>query len=71
MSNDYVLDGVLGKIKTIIGIEKIDDSKLLIDTCIKLVDQVTLNYVMMLFSCPIKDADKFYLQIFLERTLAA
>lgn len=71
MSNDYVLDGVLDKIKTIIGIEKIDDSKLLIVTCIKLVDQVTLNYVMILFSCPIKDADKFYLQIFLERTLAA
>ena len=54
MSNDYVLDGVLGKIKTIIGIEKIDDSRLLIDTCIKLVDQVTLNYVMILFYVPYK-----------------
>ena len=60
MTDDYMLNGVLNKIKTIIGIEKIDDTKILIDTYNKLAYEFTLK----------KDVDKFYLQKFLEETLA-
>ena len=32
MFDDYILDEVLNKIKEIVGIEKFDDTKILIDT---------------------------------------
>ena len=38
MSDDYGLDKVLGKIKEVIGTEKFDDTKILIDTDDKLPD---------------------------------
>ena len=70
MTDDYMLNGVLNKIKTVIGIEKIDDTKILIDTYNKLAYEFTLKKVVILNSCAIKDVDKFYLQKFLEETLA-
>ena len=42
MVNDCMLDKVLDTIKEIIGIEKIDDTKILIDTDNKLPDDITL-----------------------------
>ena len=48
----------------IIGIEKFDKTKILIDTDDKLVDEVSLEIILILWV--IKDGDKFYLQIFLE-----
>ena len=41
MINDYMLDKVLDKIKEAIGIVKIDDTKILIDTNDKLPDYIT------------------------------
>ena len=38
MGDDYMLDKVLDKIKEIIGIEKVDDTKILINTDDKLLD---------------------------------
>ena len=48
----------------IISIEKFDKTKILIDTDVKLVDEVSLEIILILWV--IKDGDKFYLQIFLE-----
>ena len=43
MVDDYMLEKVLDKIKEIIGIEKFDDAKILIDTEDKLPDDITLK----------------------------
>ena len=40
MTNDYMLDGVLDKIKMVSGVEKNDNSKILIDTDYKLVNEI-------------------------------
>ena len=41
MTNDYMLDGVLDKIKMVSGIEKNDNSKILIDNIdYKLVNEI-------------------------------
>ena len=45
MINDYVLDKVFGKIKEIIHIEKLDNTKILIDTIIH-----TLKNILTLIS---------------------
>ena len=71
MINDNILDKVLDKIKKIIGIEKIDDAEILIETDAKLPDNITLKNVVILISCIIKDGDSFYPQIFLEEALVA
>ena len=55
----------------IIGIEKVDDTKMLIDTDHKLADEVTLKNIVILISCVIKEVDNFYPQIFLEGALVA
>ena len=44
-------DKVLDKIKQIIGIEKFDNSKILIDTDDKLPDDITFKNVVMLMAC--------------------
>ena len=62
----YILDKVLEKIKDILGIEKYDETKILIDTGNKLPD--TLKNVVILMTCVIKDG-KFYPQLFLEEAL--
>ena len=69
MTDYYMLNTVLGKIKVIIGINKFDDTKILIDTDNKLTDKVTLKNALMLKLCVIKNGDKFYLQIFLGEAL--
>ena len=71
MTGDYVLDGVLEKIKGIIGIEIFDGVKILLDTDDKLFGNSILKNVMILVSCVIKDNSKFYSQVFLEEALAA
>ena len=53
----------------IIGIEKFDDTKILMGID-KLSDDITLKYVKVL-TCVMKDGDKIYLQIFLEEALLA
>ena len=45
MGDDYMLDKVLDKIKEIIGIEKVDDTKILISTDDKLLDIASKNAV--------------------------
>ena len=62
ISNDYILDKVLDKIKMVIGIEKFDEAKILIETDDKFLDEVTLKTVVVLISCVIKDDGKFYVQ---------
>ena len=52
-----------------IGIEKIDDTKILIDADDKLSDDITLKNDVILMTCVIKDGDKFYQQLFLEEAL--
>ena len=69
MVDDYMLGKVLNKIKEILGIEKFDDTKILIDTDDKLSDDVTLKYVVIFITYVIKDDDNFYPQIFSEEAL--
>ena len=60
-----MLNKVLNKIKMVKGIERFNSTKILIDTDNKLADEVTLENVVILISCIIKNDDKFYLQLFL------
>ena len=69
MVNDYMLDKVLDKIKKIINIINFNNTKILIDTDDKLQGYIALKNVVILITCIIKDDDKFYPQIFLEKTL--
>ena len=71
MIDDYILDKVLDKIKEIIGIGKSDDTKILIESDDKLSSYITLKNVMILITCVVKDGDKFYLQIFLQKALVS
>ena len=69
MDDDYILDKVLDKIKEVVGIEKFDYTKILIDIDNKLPDGITIKNVVILMTCVGKDDDKFYPQIFLEEAL--
>ena len=60
---------VLDKIKKTIGIEKYDNTKILIDADDKLIDDITIKIVVILITCVKEDSDKFYPQIFLEEAL--
>lgn len=62
------LDKVLDKIKRV-GIEKLDDIKILIDKNNSLPDNITLKNAVTLMTCAIKDSDRFYSQLFLEEIL--
>ena len=64
MFDDNILDEVLDKIKKEIGIEKFDNTKILIEA-----DDVTLKNVMILITCIMKEGEKFYPQIILEEAL--
>ena len=57
------------ELKKIISIEKFDDSKILIDADDILPDYITLKIVIPLMASVIKDDDKFYLRLFLEKAL--
>ena len=71
MVDDYMLDKVLVKIKEIMGIEKIDDTEILIDTDDKLPDYVTLKCVVILNIRVIRHDGKFYLKIFFRRSIVS
>ena len=60
MADDYIIDKVLEKVEEIIGIEKLDDTKILIDTDDKLPDDINLKNVVILMTCVIKRDGKFY-----------
>ena len=66
MIDDYILDKVLEKFKKIIGVEKFDNTKILIDTDNKLLDDITLKNVAILMTFVIKNEDKFYSHLLLE-----
>ena len=59
---------VLDKVKTIKGT---DDAKIFIETDNKFPDDVTLENVVILNTCVIKDTNKFYPEISLEEALVA
>ena len=61
MVDDYMLDKILDKIKEIMGIEKFDDTKILIDSDDKMSDYITFKNVVILMTCIMKDGNKFYL----------
>ena len=69
MVDDYIRDKVLDKIKKIIGFEKFEDIKILIEADDKLLDDITLENVVILITWIIKDDHKFYPQLFLKETL--
>ena len=69
MINYNILDKVLDKIKEITGIEKFDDTKILIDTDDKLSGDITLENIVILTICAINNDNKFYLQLFSEEQL--
>ena len=48
MVHDYIADKVINKIKEIIGIEKFDDTKILVEMEEKLPDDIILKYVVIL-----------------------
>ena len=62
LADDYMLDKVLKKyrIKEIIGVEKFDNTKILIDTDDELPDDITLKNVVISITYVIKDENKFY-----------
>ena len=64
-----MLDKALDKIKGTIGIEKFDNTKILIDIDDKLPNDITFKNAVVLIACLIKDDNKFYLQQLLERAL--
>ena len=55
MVDDYILHKVLDKLKEIIEIKKLDDTKILIDTDDKLPDDVTIKNLVILMKCVTKD----------------
>ena len=67
MVNDYMLYKVLYKIKYRIGIEKFDDTKILIGTDDKLPDNITFKNALILMMGVTKDNGKFYPQIFQKK----
>ena len=63
-----IIHKVLEKIKRI-GIEILDNIKVLMDTDDKLLDDITWKNAVILVTCVIKDGNKFYPQLFLEEAL--
>ena len=63
MLDYYIVDKALDKTKEIIGIEKFDDTKILINTDNRLSDDITLK------RGAIKDGNKFYPKLFLDNAL--
>ena len=58
MADDHILHKVLDKIKRK-DFEKLDDTKILIDTDDKRLSDITLEDVLTLMTCIIKDGDNF------------
>ena len=68
MVEDHTLNIVLDKIKRI-SIEKLEDTKILIDIDDEFPDDITLKNAVILMRCVIKNGDKFYPQLFSEEKL--
>ena len=68
MVDDYTLAKVLDKIKRI-SVEKLDNTRILLNTGDKLPDDITLKNAVILMTCVIKGGDKFYQHLFLEEVL--
>ena len=64
-----MLNKVLDKIKEIIGTEKFDDTKILIDTDDKLPNCISLKRFVIIMISVIKNDGKFYSQLLLEKAL--
>ena len=64
MDYDYILD----KVSTI-TIAKFDDTKILIDTDDKFLDDITFKNVVIIMTCTINYGNKFSPQLFLEEGL--
>ena len=72
MVDDDTLNKKFDKIKKIIGIEKFDYIKILIDMDDKLSDDIiVIKVVVILITCIRKDGDKFYTQIVSEEAIVA
>ena len=69
MNDHYLLHKILGNLRNIIGIAKFDDTKILIDTCDELLNDIALQIDVILITCVIRDGGKFYTQIILEEAL--
>ena len=69
MVDHYTLDKLLDKIKKIIGTEKFDNTKILIETDDKFPDDITLNNVVILTTSVVRDNNKFRLQVVLQEAL--
>ena len=69
MVDNYILDNIIDRIKEIVGIGEYDNTKILIDTDDKLLEDVPFNNVVILSKCIIKDDGKFCSQLFLEEAL--
>ena len=52
--DDYMIDKILDKIKEIIGVEKFNDTNILINTAYKLSTNITLENVLILMTCAVK-----------------
>ena len=59
-----MLDEVLNKTKETISIRNFDDNKILVDTDNKLADDITLENIVILMRCVIKNDSKFYQKTF-------
>ena len=64
-----MLDKVLDKNKEKLGIEKFDDTQILVDADDKLPVDVTFKNVSILMTCVIRNDGKFYPQRLLEEAL--
>ena len=62
-------DIVLDRIKKIIGIEKFDNTKILIEIDDKSPDDITLKNAVILMTFVVKDGNRFFPQLFLEEAL--
>ena len=60
MVKDYVIDKVLDRTSKIIGIEKFDNIKILIDRDDILSSDITFKNTVVLMTSAIKDYGKFY-----------
>ena len=74
MVDDYIiikqmLDEVLDKIKEIKDIEKVDVTEIMIDIDYKLGDEITIQNVVIIISCIIKNYDNIYQQLFEEESI--
>ena len=69
MVDDYMVDKVLDKIKELIGIEKFDDTKIMINTDDKLPNEISLKRVVISMTYVIKDDHKLCSLVFLDHAL--